>query len=181
MKKIRVLILGVLLVLAWGCNGNIYSELLKEERQLIEDYIARQGIKIVDTLPADDAWEDNVYYRVPDGDNFYFHMVALGDTTFPEIKAEDEVLLRFKRYTLDEYPDTLFNWGVMDNAEPIKLKYMVNSETSCIGWQVALKYMRYPYSRCKIICPSKMGFYEENSTVTPYGYELKRTDNPIKN
>jgi hypothetical protein len=179
MKKIQVLILGVLLVLAWGCNGNIYSELLKEERQLIENYIARQGIKIVDTLPADDAWEDNVYYRVPDGDNFYFHMVALGDTTFPEIKAEDEVLLRFKRYTLDEYPDTLFNWGVMDNAEPIKLKYMVNSE--CIGWQVALKYMRYPYSRCKIICPSKMGFYEENSTVTPYGYELKRTDNPIKN
>ena len=97
MKKIQVLILGVLLVLAWGCNGNIYSELLKEERQLIEDYIARQGIKIVDTLPADDAWEDNVYYRVPDGDNFYFHMVALGDTTFPEIKAEDEVLLRFKQ------------------------------------------------------------------------------------
>ena len=107
-------------------------------------------------------------------------MVALGDTTFPEIEKEDKVLLRFKRYTLDEYPDTLSNWGTMDSADPIKLEYMVNSETSCTGWQVALKYMKYPYSQCKIIVPSKMGFKEENSTVTPYGYELKRTDNPIR-
>ena len=180
MKKIQLILVGIVLLVASGCNSNIYSEQLKKERKLIESYIARHGLIIVDTLPAADQWEENIYYRVPEGDNCYFHMVALGDTTFPEIEKNDPVLLRFKRYTLDEYPDTLSNWGTMDSADPIKLEYMVNSETSCTGWQVALKYMKYPYSQCKIIVPSKMGFREENSTVTPYGYELKRTDNPIK-
>ena len=180
MKKIQLILMGIVLMATYGCNSNIYSEQLKKERKLIESYIARHGLIIVDTLPAADQWEENIYYRVPEGDNCYFHLVALGDTTFPEIEKEDEVLLRFKRYTLDEYPDTLSNWGTMDSADPIKLEYMVNSETSCTGWQVALKYMKYPYSQCKIIVPSKMGFIEENSTVTPYGYELKRTDNPIR-
>ena len=180
MKKIQLILVGIVLLVAYGCNSNIYSEQLKKERKLIESYIARHGLIIVDTLPADDQWEENIYYRVPEGDNCYFHMVALGDTTFPEIEEKDEVRLRFKRYTLDEYADTLYNWGIMDSPDPVKFQYMVQSEDACTGWQVALKYMKYPYSHCKIIVPSKMGFREENSTVTPYGYELKRTDNPIK-
>ena len=156
--------MGIVLMLTYSCKSNIYSEQLKAERALIENYIARQGIVVVDTLPADDKWSEKVYYRVPDYDNFYFHMVELGDTLSSaeeaEIESGETVLLRYKRYTLNEYPD-------------IKLQYMVNSETSCTGWQVALKYMRYSDSQCKIICPSKMGFSDENSSVTPYGYDLK--------
>ena len=184
MKKIQLILMGIVLMATYGCNSNIYSEQLKKERKLIESYIARQGLNIVDTLPADDQWEENTYYRVPDYDNFYFHMVELGDTTFvlpgdsvsrenAELESGEQVLLRFIRYTLEEYPDTISNWGTMDSAEPIKLQYMVNSETSCTGWQVALKYMKYHEAQCKIICPSKLGFSEENSTVTPYGYDLK--------
>ena len=184
MKKIQLILMGIVLMATYGCNSNIYSEQLKKERKLIESYIARQGLNIVDTLPADDQWEENTYYRVPDYDNFYFHMVELGDTTFvlpgdsvsrenAELESGEQVLLRFIRYTLEEYPDTISNWGTMDSAEPIKLQYMVNSETSCTGWQVALKYMKYHEAQCKIICPSKLGFIEENSTVTPYGYDLK--------
>ena len=173
MKQIQLILMGIVLLIAYGCNSNIYSEQLKKERALIESYIKRTGIQVVDTLPADDAWTENLYYRVPGYDNFYFHMVVLGDTTQPELEAEEVVLLRFKRYTLDEYPDTLFNWGTMDSADPIRLQYLVNSETSCTGWQIALQYMKYHDSQCKIICPSKMGFSEENSTVTPYGYDLK--------
>lgn len=173
MKKIQLILIGIVLLAAYGCNSNIYSEQLKKERKLIESYIARQGLNIVDTLPADDQWEENTYYRVPDYDNFYFHMVELGDTTQAEIESGEDVLLRYKRYTLEEYPDTLFNWSTMDSADPIKFKYMVNSDMSCTGWQVALKYMKYHEAQCKIICPSKLGFIEENSTVTPYGYDLK--------
>ena len=109
MKKIQLILVGIVLLVAYGCNSNIYSEQLKKERKLIESYIARHGLIIVDTLPAADQWQENIYYRVPEGDNCYFHMVALGDTTFPEIEKDDEVLLRYKRYTLDEYPDTLSN------------------------------------------------------------------------
>ena len=138
MKKIQLILVGIVLLVAYGCNSNIYSEQLKKERKLIESYIARQGLNIVDTLPADDQWDEKTYYRVPDYDNFYFHMVALGDTTFvlpgdsvcrekAEITSGEEVLLRYIRYTLEEYPDTISNWGTMDSAEPIKLQYMVNS------------------------------------------------------
>ena len=183
MKKIQLILVGLILLVAYGCNSNIYSEQLKKERKLIESYIARHGLIIVDTLPAADQWEENTYYRVPDYDNFYFHMVELGDTTFvhpgdsisrenAEIESGDDVLLRFKRYTLDEYADTLYNWGIMDSPDPVKFQYMVQSEDACTGWQVALKYMKYNDSQCKIICPSKMGFSEENSSVTPYGYDL---------
>lgn len=177
MKKIQWIMMGIVLMLTYSCKSNIYSEQLKAERALIENYIARQGIVVVDTLPADDKWGEKVYYRVPDYDNFYFHMVELGDTLSSaeeaEIESGETVLLRYKRYTLEEYPDTISNWGTMDSSKPIKLQYMVNSETSCTGWQVALKYMKYHEAQCKIICPSKMGFSDENSSVTPYGYDLK--------
>jgi hypothetical protein len=177
MKKIQWIMMGIVLMLTYSCKSNIYSEQLKAERALIENYIERQGIVVVDTLPADDKWGEKVYYRVPDYDNFYFHMVELGDTLSSaeeaEIESGETVLLRYKRYTLNEYPDTIYNWTTMDSSEPIKLQYMVSSETSCTGWQVALKYMRYSDSQCKIICPSKMGFSDENSSVTPYGYDLK--------
>ena len=33
--------------------------------------------------------------------------------------------------------------------------------------------MKYPDSQCEIIVPSKMGFSEEQSTVTPYVYIMK--------
>lgn len=185
MRKIQIILMGVLLLAAYGCrNNNIYSEQLKRERELIENYISRSGIVVVDTLPADDAWGDNVYYRVPDYDNFYFHVVELGDTTFvhpgdsicrenAEVETKEDVLLRFRRYTLTENPDTLFYWSTMDSPDPIKFKFMEQSESACTGWQVAVKYMKYNDAQCKIICPSKMGFSEENSSVTPYGYDLK--------
>lgn len=174
MKHGYVYILLLLAGIASSCNKNVYSEQLKKEEKLIESFIARQGIQVVDTEPTSmEEWGDNVYWRVPDYDNFYFHLVEAGDTTAAELEAKETVLLRFKRYTLEQYADTLSMWNTLDSADPITFKYMVSSQESCTGWQVALKYMKYPYSQCKIICPSKLGFSEENSSVTPYGYDLK--------
>ena len=173
MKKIQLILMGIVLLAAYGCNSNIYSEQLKKERQLIENYISRNGYVVVDTLPADDAWGENVYYRVPDYDNFYFHMVEKGDTTQAEIESGETVLLRYKRYTLTEYPDTLFYWSTMDSPDPVNFQYLIQSEKACAGWQTALKYMKYTDAYYKIICPSKMGFSEENAAVIPYGYDLK--------
>ena len=170
--KIKTTYFLVISFLFAACNnGNIYSDLLKEERKLIESYIQRQGITVVTEEPTE--WAENVYWKIPDYDNFYFHLVERGDTTQDSITNGEYVLLRFKRYTLDAYADTLYNWNTLDSPNPIKLQYMVNSEQSCTGWQIALKYMKYHDSQCKIICPSKLGFSDENSSVTPYGYDLK--------
>lgn len=178
--KIVYLLLLVIALTACKDNDNVYAEELKNERKLIENYIKRNGIVVVETEPTSmDEWKDNVYWKVPDYDNFYFHLVVMGDTTFGEVTSNDEILLRFRRYTLDVYADTIYNWSSQDSPVPVKLQYMVQSDQSCTGWQLAIKYMKYPYAECKIICPSKLGFMEENNAVIPYGYDLKRTDNPI--
>ena len=173
MKK-KILFLALIAIFFAACKrNNVYSELLKAEHNLIKAYILRQGIIVVDSIEMPKVWRENMYWKVPDHDNFYFHLVEQGDTTQHEIKLQETVLLRFKRYTLDEYADTLYNWTTQDNPDPIKFQYMISNENSCIGWQTAVKYMKYPGAQCKIICPSKMGFDEENNTVTPYGYDMK--------
>lgn len=171
MKKIVYIVLLLLLVTGCKENNNIYSDLLKAERKLIENYIQRNGIEVVTEMP--EVWGDNVYWKHPDYDNFYFHLEQVGDTTQPEVEVHDRILLRFKRYTLEEYADTLSNWTTLDNPNPITFEYMSSSEDACTGWHIAIQQMKYTNAQCKIICPSKMGFSEENSTVTPYGYDLK--------
>lgn len=186
MKTRRIIFIAFVALFLAACqNNNVYSDLLKAERQLIESYIQRQGIQVWDTLPADNEWGEKVYYRVPDADNFYFHLVAIGDTSLKEVKSGDIVSVRFKRYTLTEYADMLYNWTTQDNPKPISFTYYadynrVTSDQTCKGWLLAIKYMKYPKAQCKIICPSKFGFSEENSSVTPYGYDIKRTDLQIK-
>ena len=159
------------IILLIGCNNNTYSDDLKEEQKLIENFIARQGITVVTEEPTE--WGDNVYWKVPDYDNFYFHLVERGDTTFTELDAKDLVLLRYRQYTLEAYADTISCWTTQDTPYPVELQYLVQSEASCMGWQVALQYMKYSGAECKIICPSKLGFSEQNSLVIPYGYDMK--------
>ena len=172
MKKISLsaLLLSIVFILV-GCNNNTYSDDLKEEQKLIENFIQRQGIQVVTEEPTE--WKENVYWKLPDYDNYYFHLVNPGDTASAELEAKDKVLLRYRQYTLEAYADTISNWTTLDNPNPVELQYMVSSSSSCTGWQIALKYMKYTDSQCKIICPSKLGFSEENSSVTPYAYDLK--------
>ena len=170
MKKIVYICLLLLLVV--GCkNNNVYKDLLKEEEKLIASFIKRNNIVVVDEQP--EVWGENVYWKVLDYDDFYFHLVTQGDTTLPEVQANDIVLLRLKQYGLEAYTDTVYCWTTLDSPEPIKVQYMVSSENSCTGWQLAIKYMKYTGAECKIICPSKLGFEDANSSVTPYGYDLK--------
>ena len=172
--KTKLIYLAFAALLLAACqNKNVYSDLLKAERKIIDNYISANNIKVVDSIEMPTNWEDNLFWKVPDYDNYYFHLVTPGDTTQAEVEKQETILLRFKRYTLDAYADTLYNWTTQDSPNPIKFQYLINNEYSCTGWQIAVKYMKYPDAQCKIICPSKMGFSEENSTVTPYGYDLK--------
>ncbi len=167
---ISALLLSIVFVLI-GCNNNTYSDDLKEEQKLIENFIQRQGIQVVTEEPSE--WADNVYWKLPDYDNYYFHLVQRGDTTSAELEAKDKVLLRYRQYTLDAYADTISYWTTLDSPNPVELQYMVSSQASCTGWQLALQYMKYSGAECKIICPSKLGFTDQNSNVIPFGYDMK--------
>ena len=171
MKKISIYILLFMGVALASCNNNTYSNALKEEQKLIENFIARQGIKVVTEKPTE--WGDKVYWKVPDYDNYYFHLVEVGDTTKPALEAKDKVNLRYIQYTLDAYADTTRFWNSDDQPKPTELQYMVYTESTCEGWQIALEHMQYTGAQCKIICPSKLGFTNQNSNVIPYGYDMK--------
>lgn len=171
MKKISIYIVLFMGVALASCNNNTYSNALKEEQKLIENFIARQGIKVVTEKPTE--WGDKVYWKVPDKDNYYFHLVEVGDTTKPALEAKDKVNLRYIQYTLDAYADTTRFWNSDDQPKPTELQYMVYTESTCEGWQIALEHMQYTGAQCKIICPSKLGFTNQNSNVIPYGYDMK--------
>ena len=184
--KTKLIFLLIVLAACAACNNSStsYSDQLKVERAKIDAYILREGITVVTEEPKTmEEWGDNVYWQVPDADNFYFHLVSMGDTTLGEVETGDNIAVRFKRYALDEYADTLYNWSTQDNPKPMSFEYhptMATSDMTCLGWQLAVKYMKYPKAQCKFICPSKLGFSDDSDSVTPYGYDFKRTDLQIK-
>lgn len=166
--------LAGLLVLALSltsCQGNTYAKLLKKEKQKISDYIDREGIRVVDELPK--VWGEKDYYAVPGYDNLYVHFIEQ-DTTQKEVVLGQTILVRYKKYSLDSYSDTIRYWTTDDGAEPITFQLGNSADQYyCQGWTAAIVTMKHNGGHCRIICPSKLGFVDDNSSVTPYGYELK--------
>lgn len=173
--------------IAIGCNNNTYSRLRDEEDQLIANFISRNHLDIVYEEPASDhVWAENEYYKVNGVDNFYFHLISRGDsvridsisptridTIDQRILANDEIVVRYKRFALTENADTLSCWSTLDQAYPYTFHYLNTSDCECYAWHLAVGLMKYPESQCEIIVPSKLGFSTEQSSVTPYVYILK--------
>ena len=185
-KSLLFGILGLVL-LATGCNNNTYSHLRDQEDKLIANYISRNNLDIVNEEPdADHVWGEKEYYKVRGYDNFYFHLIERGDSVLidsisptqidtidQEIVSNDLIIVRYKQFDLTEDPDTLSYWTTLDQAYPYEFHYGNTSECECVAWHLAVKLMKYPESQCEIIVPSKLGFSNEQSTVTPYVYILK--------
>ena len=176
MKKASIYIIFLAVCIFAGCNNNTYSNALKEEEKLIENFIKLQGIQVVNEEPTE--WGDKVYWKIPGYDNYYFHLVERGDTTKPALKVKDNVLIQYIQYTLNAYADTIRYWNADDyqGATP-QIQFtpanMMPPENACTGWLIALEHMKYTGAECKIICPSKLGFTNQNSNVIPYGFDMK--------
>ena len=175
MKKIIYLLLCSAAFIGISCNNNTYSNLRKQEDKLIANYINRNQLHILEEEPANDyVWGEKDFYKVKGYDNFYFHLTHRGDTaTEKEIVANDLIVVRYKRFELTENADTVSYWTTLDQAYPLEFHYGNTSDCECIAWHVAVQLMKYPESQCEIIVPSKLGFSDEQTTVTPYGYIMK--------
>lgn len=185
-KNILYLVMTVLCV-ATGCNNNTYSNLRNKEDKLIANYISRNGLVILTEEPAADyVWGEKEYYKVQGYDNFYFHLISRGDSVYIDsisptkqdtvdlsIVLNDVIIARYKQFALTENADTLSYWTTLEQAYPYEFHYGNTSECECVAWHLAVKMMKFPDSQCEIIVPSKLGFSNEQSTVTPYVYILK--------
>lgn len=157
-----------------SCSSNSYSADLKAEKELIEDYIKREGINVIYELPKNDAdWGEKDYYKVEKYDYFYYHLVKRGPKDVDPISATETVVMRFKQYTLTTTPDTADYWTTLNSAYPLEFTYLTDYNTAPTAWHVAVGLMEYSDSECKIICPSKLGFTDAQNSVTPYGYYMK--------
>ncbi|MBQ4017768.1 MAG: DUF4827 family protein [Paludibacteraceae bacterium] len=187
MKKKIVYLLMAVVAVATGCNNNTYSNLRDKEDKLIANYISRNGLVIVNEEPAmDHVWGEKEYYKVKGYDNFYFHLISRGDSIYVDsisptqqdtldltIVANDVIIMRYKQFALTENADTLSYWTTLEQAYPYEFHYFNTSDCECVAWHLAVQLMKYPDSQCEIIVPSKLGFSNEQSTVTPYVYILK--------
>lgn len=174
------------LVLLAGCrqtSSTSYSALLNKEKTLMREYIKRNNITVVDTLPSTETFMKNpkLYYEVRGYDRLYYHLDRLGDSikivgtdTFElePVRKGDNVVLRYKQFTLTEYPDTADYWTTLNAPYPTEFRYMVDNNT-CVAWQVAVQLMKYGESECTILVSSRWGDNLAQNSVTPYGYKLK--------
>ena len=195
MKKIAILLLVGMAMMMAGCAGNTYSNLRQQEDRLIANYISRNNLRILTEEPdANYVWGEKDYYKVSGYDNLYFHLISRGDSTRVDsisptvndtvdlsIIRNDVIIARYKKFALTEDADTLSYWTTLDQAYPYEFIYAVTSGTSSgytqicesVGWHVAVGLMKYPESSCEIIVPSKLGFSDDETSVTPYVYILK--------
>ena len=180
-RTIFFLLAGIGLVIA-GCSQNTYSRLRDQEDKLIANYISRNNLTILTEEPAvDQVWAEKEFYKVKGYDNLYFHLISRGDsirvdgtdTVDLSIATNDIIIARYKQFGLTENADTLSYWTTLDQAYPLEFHYLNTSECECVAWHIAIKLMKYPESQCEVIVPSKLGFSNEQTTVTPYVYILK--------
>src|SRR5574344_2156181 len=106
-KSCKFMFLAGLFLLLASCESSIsYSKLLEQEEKLIESYIARQGIEVLETFPADSVFQSNQYYHYPDG--IYIQLISKGEGE--EATSGRVIVVRFKQSTLDEYPTEESYW-----------------------------------------------------------------------
>jgi len=177
MKLSRYIACVLIPLMMWGCQSqNTYSKLREKEKKTISDYMDREGINVVDEWPK--VWGEKDYYAVPNYDDFYIHVISV-DSTSGEAQTGDMILMRYKKYGLGSYSDTTRYWTTDDGGSPIQFQLgNTSDEFYCAGWTVAIETIKYN-AHCRIICPSKLGFTVDNSSVTPYGYELKYQIRPF--
>ena len=173
MKRISyLLLLSVILslVISSCSNSKTYADQLNDEKILIADYIKRNNIKVISEFPADSVFANNEYVLTKSG--LYFRFENRGNLADPVIQLKDIVVPRYKQYTLDLVPDTLSDWSTIDYPYPNIFTYGDQTQ-SCLGFQEAVLYMKRNDTEAKIIVPSKLGFSDNLTSVTPMGYDLK--------
>ncbi len=174
MNKTKKLVGFTLLafLLLWGVSCNeqtTYAEELKAEQRLIDAFLERNGIHVLQSWPQDSVFMDNEYVLLDNG--IYFQLTDKGSGTDTARYGKDLILVRYLRYSLNEYADTT-NYMQLDY--PVSFKFGdYNDESACAAFHEAVYYMKRTDAQARMIVPSKMGFSSDMRPATPYGYDLK--------
>ena len=196
MKKLTLFFLSLL---AFGLgfqacdDGETYAEMLDEEKDGINDFIKKEGIKVISQSEfyAQDSTtnvEENEYVQLACG--VYMQIVDKGSENAADtVKNNDEVLVRFMEYSILDKDTTLSNLNAVETVDAFRYAvtsssiagtflqgYMMtyySSPTVPAGWLVPLTYVR-DMAHVKLIVPSKMGHQTAMQYVYPYFYDIRK-------
>ena len=196
MKKLTLFFFALLAVcLAFqACdNSKTYAEMLDEEKDGINDFIKKEGIKVISQSEfyAQDSTtnvEENEYVQLASG--VYMQIVDKGSENAADtVKNNDEVLVRFMEYSILDKDTTLSNLNAVETVDAFRYAvtpssiagtflqgYMMtyySSPTVPAGWLVPLTYVR-DMAHVKLIVPSKMGHQTAMQYVYPYFYDIRK-------
>ncbi|NDV47556.1 DUF4827 family protein [Paludibacter sp. 221] len=156
------------LVLFSSCDKSqrTYAAELKAEKLLIEDYIKRNEIKVVDEMPSDDAFlqDENLYYKSTSGLYYRLEKPGVGTDT---VDYKVKIQAKYYEYTLTVPADTSNYWDT--SVYPYPYEFLLSGTN--IGFREAITYMKKSRAEAKLIIPSKLGL--NSSVVTPYGYKIQ--------
>jgi len=176
MNKNSIFFLILSLILFFSCSNSVtFSDLQDKETQTINDFIKRNNIQLVTTLPAENEWKSNLYYK--SSTDLYFHLDSVGDKT-DTIRANAIVGYRFIEYALDSVQTVrLKNWEPRDFPNPTTINYGTTTALTAVGSGIyqALGLMKNLNSQAEIIVPSALNTSSYSNSVTPVKYLLKIT------
>lgn len=175
MKKITPISLIFALLVISSCEKNVqepYSKQLDDHNLVLEKYIERENIIVLDEFPTDSIFATNEYVKTKS--NLYFQLISRGDKN-NEVAFRDKVVMRYYKHDLTEYPDTVFNLDTDDAPYPTEFQYgNYNDSESCVAWHEAVGYMKYSGAEARLIVPSKLGFPSDRSPIlVPTGYFIR--------
>ncbi len=172
----QLILISFLSIFLVGCSSDSdYASMLKDEENAISNYIYRNNIQVISTVPADGVWGENDYLLTSSG--LYFHLVdpgeeaGTGDGT--SLYDGQTIIPRYYKITLDAQPDTIYrNWTPTDYPYSEGFQYNVSGETTA-AFQEAVSLMKNHNSVAELIVPSKLGDQTDIDAVIPYAYTLK--------
>lgn len=167
-KLIYSLLMGVVVIFcAMSCESQTsYSKELEAEERLIDDWLERNKITILEEFPEDSLFKENEMYHFDQG--IYYQLLEKGEGE--DMEEGDVIILRYMSSTLDVNPVVEDYWTTEDRPYPNEIIYG-SLTNSCKGWNAAFELMKKHGAHARIIVPSKLGF--DDSVVIPFLYEMK--------
>lgn len=152
-------------------DENTTAALTKKQTKTIADFISRNNIEVISSIPTDNVWGEKQFLKTSSG--LYIHLVDTGEVG-ETVKSGELITYRFYKISLAATQDTVTrNWTTADYPNPSEFHYNVDNDEACDAFHEAVKIMKRNNSRAQLIVPAKLGFEEDRNSITPYFYDFK--------
>jgi hypothetical protein len=181
MKFSKFILLTFAAVICFSCERSTnYSAQKAAATKKIYQYIKENGYEIVNTFPADSIFFNGKtpFFYNNSADSIYFRLLEKGFGR--AVQFGDRVQIRYIESTLDNPPVKESYWTTADLPYPVELIYgdmpVASGKVNynCVGWQTAIRMMKYSEAVAEFIVPSNIGLAkaETSTSVTPYHYKF---------